>query len=76
MNHITIDDLVELKPQQYWRVGRDRIEGLKQIKDGKGDYIIGLNKHANLTLMGDDMIVVSGDVVEFIRGVHVRTLDK
>lgn len=75
-NYITIDDLLELKQRQYWRVGRDRIEGLKQIKDGMGEYIIGSNKYGNLTLMGDEIIVVDGDVVEYVNGEHVLTLNK
>lgn len=75
-NHITIDDLLELKQRQYWRVGRDRLNGLMLMKDGYGEYIIGSNKYGNLTLMGDNVIVVDGDKIEFVNGDHVRTLNK
>ena len=75
-NYITIDDLLELKGKQYWRIGENSLKGMMQIKDGVGEYIIKTSKCGILTLMGDNIVVVDGDVIEFVNGDHVRTLNK
>jgi hypothetical protein len=78
MRNLTIDDLIRLKQKQYWRVGRMILPKLLSLKDDTGQYIVescGSIHDAHRSLFGCKIVIVDEDVIEYVNGDHVRSLD-